>query len=472
MDNQWNTTAESPLSALCNIEAEQCLLGAILINNNAFEYVADVVAAEDFGNPVHGLIYSEIGKLVAQGMPANPITLSPLAQREAAIGSRYLVSLLEAAPTVINAPHYANIIVDMARRREIVCVAQDAIADATVIDPDRPADTVLDEVEERLYSIGDKCIKNDGLVSLGTIIAGTLQKIEAAHKSGGAITVDTGLVDLDRIISGMGAGDLSVIAGRPSMGKSALAGSIAVNAAKAGKKVAMFSLEMSREELSQRWIAGLTGISTDRQRHGQIDDKTEWDKLVEASNYLNTLPILVDDQARLSVAQMRQRARRIRRRGGLDLIIIDHLQLIRQGGKQESRRLEIGDATSMLKAIAKEMRLPILLLSQLNRGVESRENKRPGLADLKESGDIEQDADLVMFLYRDEYYLLRNEPRHKQGQSREAFTSEVADWQEKCSAAHGIAEIEVAKNRHGKTGMVRVRFDGERQRFENLERRW
>lgn len=461
--------AQGPLASLCNVEAEQALLGAIFLNNKVFEHVADVLAPEDFGTPSHGRIYSVAGQLIGNGRPANAITLAAAADQDPSITRTYLVQLTTSAVTVINATGYAKIIADLARRRDIVAVAQDAIADAAVVDPERPADVVLDEVEERLYAIGDRRAVASGPISLGTIVAETVGKIESAYKAGGAFTVDTGLSDLDQIISGMGAGDLCVLAGRPSMGKSACAGTIAVNVARTGKKVAIFSLEMSREELSQRWLAGLTGISTDRQRHGNIA-ANEWPKLAAASHDLNKLPIVVDDQARLSVPQIRQRARRIRRRHGLDLIIIDHLHLIRQGGKQESRRLEIGDATSMLKAVAKELRVPVLLLAQLNRGVESRDNKRPGLSDLKESGDIEQDADVVMFLYREEYYLTRNEPRHKAGQTREAYATERADWEDRCREVRGLAEIEVAKNRHGRTGGIRCTFDGERQRFENLAR--
>lgn len=466
----WNeAAARDPIASLCNIEAEQGLLGAIFVNNKAYEHVVDVLAPEDFVNAAHGRIFSAIGKLIATGSPANPITVLPVVREDEAIPPTYLTQLVASAVTVINAQHYAQQIADLSRRRDIIAAAQDTIADAVVVDPDRMADAVLDDAEERLYGIAERRAISTGPVALGTVVNETMQRIQDAYKAGGCVTTDTGLADLDRIISGMSPGDLVVVGGRPGMGKSVFAGSVAINTANAGKRVAIFSLEMSNAELTERWIAGMTGISTDRQRHGQIE-ADDWPNLIDAGKHLNTLGIMVDDQPRLSVPQIRQRARRLRRRRGLDLIIVDHLHLIRQGGKQENRRLEIGDASGMLKAVAKELKVPILLLAQLNRGVEQRDNKRPVLSDLRESGDIEQDADVVMFLYREEYYLTRMEPQRRPNQTAESYSKYLADWQDKCSAARNMAEVEVAKNRHGRTGMARVYFDGERQRFENLAR--
>lgn len=464
---------EDPLSKLYSTEAEQALLGALFINNRVFENVADILSPEDFGTAVHGRIFGAIGAVVSEGGSATPVTLGKHFDHDDALarigGATYLGKLAAGAITTANSRYYAQTIADLARRRDIVLAAQDTIADAALVDVERPAAAVLDEAEERLYRIGDQRINQGGPRSLGDVLKSTIGAIEEAHKRGGAITIDTGLVDLDRIISGMGAGDLVVLAARPAMGKSCCAGNIALNAGRRGKKVAIFSLEMSREELAQRWLASITGIATDSQRHGKLC-AADWQKMVEANKEIGPLQIFVDDQPRLSVPQMRQRARRMRRRHGLDLIIIDHLQLVRQGGKQESRRVEIGDASSMLKAIAKELKVPVLLLSQLNRGVENRDDKRPGLADLKESGDIEQDADVVMFLYREEYYLERQEPKRSQGMTVEAFNDRVCDWQDRLRQCQGLAEIAVAKNRHGRTGTARVRFDGERQRFDNLAR--
>lgn len=464
---------KDPFASLLSVEAERGLLGALFMNNRAYEHVADILTPDDFSYAVHGKIYGAIGSLITSGSTANPVTLKAMFDQDGILqsigGAAYLTRLANCAVTALNSRCYAETIADLARRREIVLAAQDIIVDAAVVDVERPANTVLDEAEERLYRITDRSARENTVRSLGDVLVSTIKAIEDAYKRGGAITTDTGLVDLDHIISGMGAGDLVVLAGRPAMGKSAAAGTIAFNAARAGKTVLIFSLEMSQAELSQRWLAGLSGISTDRQRHGKLAGR-EWEDLVEANAILSKLPIMVDDQPRLSVPQMRQRARRVRRRRGLDLIIIDHLQLVRQQGKQESRRVEIGDASSMLKAIAKELQVPVLLLSQLSRAPEQRDDKRPQLSDLKESGDIEQDADVVMFLFREEYYLERAEPRRRQNETREAFEGRFADWQDECRRTRGLGEIAVAKNRHGRTGVAHVVFDGERQRFENQAR--
>lgn len=461
------------MASLYNVEAEQGLLGAILVNNMAYERVVDILTPDDFGNAVHGRIFAAIGKLVADGIPANSSMLKTVFDRDGALvdigGTQYLSKLAISAVTVINAPYYAQQIADMARRRDIIVAVQDTIADAVVVDPARSSEIILDEAEERLFEISERRAVAAGPVALGTAVAAVIRTIEATYKAGGCITVNTGLVDVDRIVSGMSPGNLIVIGGRPGMGKTALAGSIAVNVAQQGKRVAIFSLEMTGAELTSRWLAGRTGISTDRQRHGQID-QADWPALVEASRYLSSLDIMVDDQSRLSVPQMRQRARRMRRRHGLDLIIVDHLQLVRQGGRPENRRLEIGDATGMLKALAKELKIPVVLLSQLSRGVEQRDNKRPILSDLRESGDIEQDADVVMFLYREEYYLSRSGPRRRANQTAESFAADLADWDVRLKEIENIAEIEIAKNRHGREGLARVAFFGERQRFENLTR--
>lgn len=462
---------KDPLANLQNVQAEHALLGAIMIENRAFEHVADTVSHADFSYPVHGRIFRAIETLIGEGRPANPITLKNFFDADAALegvgGHEYLANLVASAVTIVNCRSYAQTIADLARRRELVVAAQDMIADAAAVDAARPVDVVIDEAEERLFGLTDRRTGPAGPSRLGDSVSDTLGKIEEAYKSGGAIAVDTGLIDLDRIIAGMGAGDLCVLAARPSMGKSCLAGTVAANAAGQGKRVLFFTMEMSKQELSQRWLAALTGISTDRQRQGDLRGG-DWQALIDAAQELNRLPIELDDQARLSVPQMRQRARRVRRRRGLDMIVIDHLQLIRQGGKQESRRLEIGDATSMLKAVAKELQVPILLLSQLSRAPEQRDDKRPVLSDLRESGDIEADADIVMLLYRDEYYLQRSEPKRKQNESRDAYAARLTDWQYDLESLKGVAEINVAKNRHGRTGVAKAFFDGERQRFDNL----
>ncbi len=460
-----------PLLALVNVEAEHALLGALLVNNAAYEYVVDIVSPGDFSYGIHGRLFEAIGERVSRGERADPVVLrNAFAQDPGLSGSlngAYLMKLAQAAVSIVNSPTYARTVADLARRRELVLAAQDTIADAADMgDPKRSAVDVVDAAEQRLYGIAELSVKG-GPEMIGDISRASLRDTEAAYKAGGAIVVDTGLIDLDWIIAGMGAGDLIVLGGRPAMGKSSLAANIAFNAARNGKRPLFFSLEMTKPELSQRWLAGLSGFSTDKQRHGRLEPQ-EWPRLIEAQQILQALPIGIDDQARLSVAQMRQRARRFKRRFGLDLLIVDHLQLVRQGGRVENRRLEIGDVTSSLKAVAKELQVPVLLLSQLSRGVESRDNKRPSLSDLRESGDIEADADVVLFLYREEYYLQRVKLQRTPGEKQEAFAAREADLQDRIEAARGKAEIIVDKNRHGRNGVAYVAWSGERQRFDNL----
>lgn len=456
--------------ALVNHEAEQSLLGAIMLDNRCYDAVSDFLGWEDFAHPLHGRIYAAGASLIAGGQPATAVTLASYFGDDELLktngGTGYLTSLAVSAVTLINSHYYGKTIFDLARRREVVGAAEAAIVDAASPNPDRYVDEVIEDIEQRLYQIAEAEQQHTSQpiqAIAQTVIANT----DKASQAGGAVVVHTGLLDLDGILKGMGAGDLIVLAGRPAMGKSALAGTIAANVGSAGKTAMMFSLEMTAAELGERWIAGHTGIPTEKLRHGNLD-MTEWPVLRDAEGEIARLKIIVDDQPRLSVASMRQRARRQRRRSGLDLIIIDHLQLIRQGGWQESRRTEIGEVTSGLKALAKQLGLPVLLLSQINRKVEDRDDKRPTLADLKESGDIEADADVVLFLYRDEYYLEKQEPRRRGRESKEAFASRQADYADDVAKAAGKAELAIAKNRHGRTGKVFLRFAAARQRFENL----
>lgn len=478
-----------PILKLANTEAEQSLLGALLLNNAVFEHVVDIVGAGDFANGVHGRIYHAIGELASKGQLANPVTLLHHFANEEALarvgGGAYLARIAASGGIPANAPHYARTIADLARRRDLVSAAQDIILDATTLDDvNRTAADAIDAGEQRLYEIAESATQSV-LESVGSIAAGVVRDAEAAYKAGGIRTVDTGIHDLDAPLSGLDAGSLILVGGRPSMGKTAFANTVAFNVARTpphkddppsaqrvpGKVVAFFSLEMTKAQLTQRWLAGLTGIETEDQRHGRVKPD-DWTRLIKAQQYLNSLPIYVDDQARLSVPQMRQRARRLKRRvGRLDLIIVDHLQHVRQGGRVENRRLEIGDATGMLKAVAKELNCPVLLLSQLSRAVEQRDDKRPMLADLRESGDIEQDADVVMFLYREEYYLSRSPPRRKLGETREAFSARLIDHESQVDETRGLAEILIPKNRTGRAGVtVKVAWDAPRQRFTDLAR--
>lgn len=461
-----------PFANLSNFDAEQQLLGAIMLNNRAYEYVVDLVVPSDFAHPAHGRLFFLIGQLITESRSANPVTLWPIIKSDQVfitngIDASYLSRLAQSVVTVLNAPDYAKTIGELARRREIVIAAQALIRDAATVDPARSAALVIEDGEQKLFEIAEAATSG-GPENIGSVSYAAIRRAEAAYQAGGIVLFETGLVDLDRILRGMAPGEMIVLGARPSMGKSSFAATVALNAAQAGKRSLFFSLEMTKEELAQRWLAGISGITTDQQRLGNIA-ADEWGRLVEAQQYLATLPIDVDDQPRLSVAQMRQRARRHKRRFGLELIIIDHLQLIRQGGKQENRRLEIGDATSMIKMTAKELGVPILVLSQLNRSVEQREDKRPQLSDLRESGDVEQDSDVVLFLFREEYYVERSNPRRRSAtDTEEAYRAREADWNSDMDRVRGLAEIIIAKNRHGRTGTVTAAWSGERQRFENL----
>jgi replicative DNA helicase len=465
--------AHEALQLLVNHEAEQALLGAILLDNRAYDAVSDTLAFDDFAHPLHQRIYATIGSIMAGGGVAGAVTLHAyFAQEQDGCPAGYIAQLELCAVTILNAAFYAKTIRGLALRRQLIEATQTIVADATEVDAERDAEAVIDDAQQLLHDIGSTTAISRPQ-PLSTVITHTLQAIEAAYQrardgTSGALVVDTGIIGLDKILRGMGAGDLVVLAGRPAMGKTAAAGTIAINAADQGKVTAFFSLEMTSEQLAMRWIAGRTGIATDRQRHGEIDGLADWPALIEARDYIARLPIHVDDRPRLSVAQIRQRARRIRRQHGLDLVVIDHLQLMRQGGRQESRRTEIGDVTSSLKALAKELGVPILLVSQLNRALENRDDKRPTMADLKESGDIEQDADIIIFVHRDEYYLDRDRPKRRPQQTEEAFASENAAWQDRFDDAEGKAELIVAKNRQGRTGRKHVAWDAQRQRFETL----
>jgi replicative DNA helicase len=465
-----------PLAKLYNVHAEQALLGALFFSNRSYEAVVDIVGRDDFGHALHGRIFAAIGTLIEQGIQAAPPTIKDFFAADEALaaagGEKYLFQLAQCAVTILNARDYALTIADLALRREIILAARDMEADASECSADRSADMVLDDSEEWLFQIGERRRRiRAGLAPVGDSVDKVIAEIEAAYKGGGRATLGTGLTDLDNLIGGMAAGDLYIVAGRPSMGKTALAATIARELAERGKKIAFFSLEMTREQLTSRWLAGMTGISIEKQRKGEVGGSNDWTKLIESGKAVKRLPIMVDDQPRLSVAQMRQRARRLKRRHGLDLVIVDHLHLIRLGGKQESRRVEVGEAADMLKALAKELNVPVLLLAQLNRAVEGREDKRPALFDLKESGDIEAAADVVMFLYREEYYLVRAEPHCKPDEDGEEFRKRQGRWIDRVEETRGLAEVAVAKNRHGRTGNVQIRFDAVSQKFENLYRR-
>lgn len=454
----------NPRDGLISDAAEQALLGAMLIDNRAWLRVSESLRTEHFGNAVHGRIFAAIGKIVERGGTANPITLGAAFESDDALtdmgGRKYLARLANEAVTIMNAGEYARIITDLWRRRTLISTCGDTIADASVVDLARSADVIVEEHEKRLTEIAAGG-EARGPVTLGDAAAKAIAACEAAYKRGDGLTgLSTGLRDLDHALGGLVAGDLIVIGARPGMGKTALAIDIAEAVASSGHAVGFFSLEMPDDQLGQRSLAHASGVPVLRQARGDLDS-VHWGRLADAANALQRLPIHIDDTGGLSIAQIRARARRWARRHQIKLVVIDHLQLIREGGHSDNRRLEIDQITNALKALAKELSLPVLLLSQLNRSVESRADKRPSLADLRESGSIEQDADRVLLLYRPEYYLRRERPDSDDHDA-------VAHWEQRCEAARGVALLIVAKNRHGPDGEVWLHWDSVLMQFRSL----
>jgi replicative DNA helicase len=473
-----------------NTEAEQALLGAMLINNAAYHRVAEFLLSEHFGNAVHGRIYAAIGKLIERGQIANPVTLKNLFDQDGALldigGAQYLAQLAQSAVTIINAEHYGRTIHDLHLRRELMTIGQDVAADALRHDLDDPATEQIERAEQKLFDLATTGQAEGGLRPFNAALANAITMAQAAFKRDGkTVGVATGFVDLDKKLGGLHPSDLVILAGRPSMGKSALATNIAFYAAKAyretrspdgrssgedGAVVGFFSLEMSAEQLATRILAEESGTSSDRIRRGEVR-REDFDKFVMASQRLAAVPLYIDDTPALSIAALRTRARRLKRQHGLGLIVVDYLQLMRPSAQNrtiENRVQEVSDITRGLKAIAKELDVPVLACAQLSRAVEQREDKRPMLADLRESGSIEQDADVVMFIYREEYYLSRGEPTRRPEESDDKFNDRYDRWRQRCEAAFGMADIIIAKQRHGPIGTVRLHFEAETTKFDDF----
>ncbi len=473
-----------------NTEAEQALLGALLISNAAYPRVSEFLAPEHFGNAVHGRIYAAIGKLIERGQFANPVTLQNLFDQDGALaaigGARYLLDLARSAVTIINTEGYGRIIHDLHLRRELITVGEDVVNDAFRQDLDDPATEQIERAEKKLFDLATAGQAEGGFRGFGAALTSAIVNAEAAFKkSGQTVGVATGFADLDKKLGGLHPSDLVILAGRPSMGKTALATNIAFNAAKAYKAVVgadgrtqaedgavtgFFSLEMSAEQLATRILAEESGVSSDRIRRGDVSHE-DFDQFVQASHRLQSLPLYIDDTPALSVSALRTRARRLTRQQGLGLIVVDYLQLLRpsvQVRSLENRVQEIGDITRGLKALAKELNVPVLALSQLSRAVEQREDKRPMLADLRESGSIEQDADVVMFIFREEYYLSRAQPLRRADETEEKYNDRYERWQARFNEVYAQGEVIVAKQRHGPIGTIRLHFDAETTKFADF----
>ncbi|MDR3449123.1 MAG: replicative DNA helicase [Alphaproteobacteria bacterium] len=474
-------------SAPHNIEAEQALLGALLVNNVAYEKVGEILQPDHFYDPVHGRIYGAVATLINRGQIADPKTMRGLFENDPALaavgGSDYLVDLAANVVTIFNVEDYARLIHDLHIRRQLINLGTDVVNEAYQQGLDKPGKEQIETAEARLFELARTGEVDRGFVKLEKALAISIKLAEEAHKRDSHITgVTTGLRDMDRKMGGLQRSDLIILAGRPSMGKTALATNMAFNAAhawhksggKEGSGVAFFSLEMSAEQLATRLLGDFSSVPSDKIRRGEI--KTEdFSKFVEASHILSRVPLYIDDTPALSVAGLRTRARRLKRMvPHLGVIVIDYLQLLHGTGNKngDNRVQEVSEITRGLKALAKELDVPVLALSQLSRAVEMREDKKPQLSDLRESGSIEQDADVVMFVYREEYYHARAEPTRRDNEDEGKFNDRAARWMQRGEDIRNIAEVVIAKQRHGPIGTVPLHFDGQFTRFSNLDRQY
>ncbi|MDI1280178.1 MAG: replicative DNA helicase [Brevundimonas sp.] len=462
-----------------NLEAEQALLGSLMFDNAVFERLSDRLRGSHFYEPFHNRLFDAIEDHIRQGMLAEPTILMERFKQDPAFaefgGLRYLADLVDRAPPAANAADYARVVYDLALRRDLIRIGGDIMKEAP--DPERAAIDQIEQAEQSLYSLAETGKPSSGFVSFSTALAGAVQMAGEAYQRDGKLAgLATMLDDLDQKLGGLYPSDLLILAGRPSMGKTALATNIAFNIARnyrweptpEGRKtvnggvVAFFSLEMSAEQLAMRILADASGVSSDRLRKGEID-ASDFGKVRDAAIEIGESPLYIDATGGLAISKLAARARRLKRaEQGLDLIIIDYLQLITvgDGNNQRNRVQEVSEITGGLKALAKELNVPILALSQLSRQVENREDKRPQLSDLRESGSIEQDADCVMFVYRESYYLGRTEPREG--------TEEHLKWQEDMDILQHQAEVVIGKQRHGPIGIVKLSFDADTTRFGNL----
>jgi replicative DNA helicase len=463
-----------------NIEAEQALLGTVLFDNSAYERLSDNLRGSHFYEPFHQRLFEAMEDYIRKGMLAEPIVLMERFKRDPAFeemgGLRYLADLVDRAPPAANAADYGRMIYDLALRRDLIRIGGE-VANTANTDAETPARDMIEQAEAQLYTLAENGSASTGFVNFADALHGAIEMAaEAYDRDGGLAGISTGLIDLDQKLGGLHPSDLLILAGRPSMGKTALATNIAFHVARHyawepqpdgskktvnGGVVAFFSLEMSAEQLAMRLLAEASGVSSDRLRKGEID-ASEFGRVRDAAQEIQESPLYIDATGGLSIAKMVARSRRLKRQVGLDLIVVDYLQLLTtDGSKGDNRVQEVSMITQGLKALAKELSVPILALSQLSRQVENREDKRPQLSDLRESGSIEQDADCVMFVYRESYYLGRAEPNTNDAVKH-------LEWQEKMDQVAGMAEVVIGKQRHGPIGSVKMSFNDDLTKFGNL----
>jgi len=474
-ENQTNTVNKMPQ----NIEAEQSLIGSILFDNKVMEDLPTNFASRHFFDPLHSSIFEACVSLTDNGRLADPVTLKGYLKDDVSLRDidieQYLLDLREGTLSLSKAKFYADEIRNCYVRRSLIRIGDDLIDRSINPSIEISPDQEISNTEEQLYNLAEKDQVNSGPIDFKTVLGKATNQINEAYQRKGSLSgVDTGFSGLNRQLGGLNKSDLLVLAGRPAMGKTALATNIGFNAAKTSKEennqsVLIFSLEMSAEQLAQRILAEQSTIDSHKLRNGDISEK-EFSDLVSTQNEIMNLPFFIDDTPAISVGQIASRARRLKRTNGLALIIIDYIQLIQgtKASEAQGRVQEVSSITRGLKSLAKELDVPILALSQLSRAVEQREDKRPILADLRESGSIEQDADVVMFVYREEYYLDKSEPTQRDNENQENFNERFLRWQDRRNLAEGKAEIIISKQRHGPTGIIQVQFEAKYTRFMDL----
>ena len=452
-----------------NIESEQSVIGSILLNNEIFDEINLLITSKNFYDPMHQKIFMAIEKLIYSGMLANPITLKNYFENEKDELNvpNYLVKITKFSTSSRQAIEYSKLIYDLYVKRELIKISENIIDTAKLNDLDNDGKSIIENFEKSLFDLAEKGSFSSSLVKFDEAMKMTIEMASSAYKNEeGIVGVPTGLTDLDYRLGGLHKSDLLIIAGRPSMGKTALATNIAFNAAKKiqndGRKstIAFFSLEMSSEQLSTRILAEQSRIKSNDIRTGKISEE-QFDKFIETSKNISELPLYIDETPAISIAALSNRARRIKRLYGLDMVVVDYIQLMKASNFREGRVQEISEITQGLKALAKELSVPVLALSQLSRAVEHRDDKKPQLSDLRESGSIEQDADVVMFVYREAYYLQGKEPR--------PATVEHAEWQAKMNDISHLAEIIIGKQRHGPTGNVMLEFEAMFTKFKDIQ---
>lgn len=466
-----------------NLDAEWSVLGAVLLDNDIFEGITEIISGSHFSDPLNQAIFYAIEKIIARHRLATPLTLKPLIENHPAFTDPsqvqdYLSHLVSHGVGYLTAKEYAKAIFELSVLRSLSSLGRDIVSNAE-ISADIPPSDQITNAEQALYKIAQTGRSERGFVNFSTALNKAVEGAVAAHKrAGGLAGVATELIDLDKKLGGLHPSDLIILAGRPSMGKTALATNIAFNIAMShryendamgkrvtsdGAVVAFFSLEMSAEQLAARILAEQTEMSSEKIRRGDFNED-EFYKLHDAARHLENIPLFIDDTPALPLSTLAARCRRLKRQHDLGLVIVDYLQLLRppaSGRKSDSRVQELTEISMGLKAIAKELNVPVIALSQLSRSVENREDKRPQLSDLRESGSIEQDADVVMFVFREEYYVGRREPREG--------TIEHDKWQTEMQACRNLAEVIIGKQRHGPIGTVKLQFNSNITRFSNLD---